>query len=147
MESGILHIFVLLLSFLACVQASFTLRIHTPTLIPSIQGPNVVKMADTEAVLLEAIKKMDGSVGYDAIIICTSNLAQEEYWQKRLEATKGRTARAGAVILAVHEDWDAGGAGNGLGTLYAYTKARKKALDEFKVDLDVEMEKGWSVAM
>jgi hypothetical protein len=30
-------------------------------------------------------------------------------------------------VVAVHEDWGADGAGNGLGTLYAYTKAKAKA--------------------
>jgi len=36
-------------------------------------------------------------------------------------------AKAGATVLAVHEDWTPDGAGNGLGTLYAYVKARTKA--------------------
>ena len=35
--------------------------------------------------------------------------------QERLEATAGQAAKKGAVILAVHEDWAADGAGNGLG--------------------------------
>jgi hypothetical protein len=100
-----------------------------------------------EGILLDAIKCMDGSVGFDAVVVCTSNLAQENYWQKRLEATRGKAAREGALILSVHEDWDPSGAGNGLGTLYAYVKARKKAMDDFKVDLDREISQGWSVAM
>ena len=78
--------------------------------------------ADVEKTLLTAIHAMDGSVGFDAVIICTSNIAQEKYWQARLEKTAGKTAREGALVLAVHEDWGDGGAGNGLGTLYAYTK-------------------------
>eukprot|EP00282_Hemiselmis_andersenii_P035421 CAMPEP_0169442256 /NCGR_PEP_ID=MMETSP1042-20121227/8730_1 /TAXON_ID=464988 /ORGANISM="Hemiselmis andersenii, Strain CCMP1180" /LENGTH=522 /DNA_ID=CAMNT_0009553415 /DNA_START=109 /DNA_END=1677 /DNA_ORIENTATION=- len=104
-------------------------------------------MSDTAAVLLQAINAMDGSVGFDAIIVCTSNIAQENYWQQRLTKTTGKTARDGALILAVHEDWGSGGAGNGLGTLYAYTKARNKAKEEFGVDLDEKITKGWSVGM
>ena len=66
-----------------------------------------------------AIGEMAGSCGYDAVIVCTSNAAQEAYWQTRLEATCGQAAKTGATIVAVHEDWAADGAGNGLGTLYA----------------------------
>ena len=40
------------------------------------------------------------------------------------------------IVLAVSEDWSAGGAGNGLGSLYAYTKAVKLAQEKFNVDLD-----------
>jgi len=41
------------------------------------------------------------------------------------------------MVLAVSEDWnDAGGAGNGLGTLYAFTKATKLAKDKYGVDLE-----------
>lgn len=39
------------------------------------------------------------------------------------------------MVLAVSEDWDKGGAGNGLGTLYAYEKACRVALEKFGVDL------------
>ena len=47
----------------------------------------------------------------------------------------------------MHEDWLGDGAGNGLGTLYAYTKARKKAQNEFSIDLDERLRGGWSVGM
>ena len=87
----------------------------------------------------EAIKAMDGTTGYDAVIVCTSNIGQEKYWQGRLEATLGQAAKEGALILAVHEDWGKDGAGNGLGTLYAYTKARAKA-KELGVDLDEKLQ-------
>ena len=49
------------------------------------------------------------------MVVCTSNVAQEGYWQERLEATRGQAAKAGAIIIAVHEDWGADGAGNGQG--------------------------------
>ena len=101
----------------------------------------------TKDVLLTAISQMVGTVGYDAVIVCTSNPAQEAYWQKRLEATRGKAAKEGALILAVHEDWLGDGAGNGLGTLYAYTKARAKAHSDFSIDLDERIRGGWAVGM
>ena len=79
------------------------------------------------AAMAATVKEMDGSLGFDVVVVCTSNAAQEQYWQERLEATRGQAAKKDAVIVAVHEDWAADGAGNGLGTLYAYTKARAKA--------------------
>ena len=103
--------------------------------------------ASTKEVLLGAIAQMVGTVGYDAVIVCTSNVAQEEYWQARLEATRGQAAKEGALILAVHEDWLGDGAGNGLGTLYAYTKARAKAQSSFGIDLDERLRSGWAVGM
>ena len=39
------------------------------------------------------------------------------------------------MVLAVSEDWSAGGAGNGLGTLYAYQKACKLAQKLHEVDI------------
>jgi hypothetical protein len=103
--------------------------------------------ASKKEVLMGAITQMVGTVGYDAVIVCTSNPAQEAYWQKRLSATRGQAAREGALILAVHEDWLGDGAGNGLGTLYAYTKARDKAKAEFSIDLDERIRSGWAVGM
>ena len=79
------------------------------------------------AAMAATVKEMDGSLGFDVVVVCTSNAAQEQYWQERLEATRGQAAKKDAVIVAVHEDWGADGAGNGLGTLYAYAKARAKA--------------------
>ena len=59
---------------------------------------------------------------YDVIIVCTGNASQEKYWQERLEKGLGVFFPKSSIVLAVHEDW-VGGAGNGLGTLYAYKKA------------------------
>ena len=95
----------------------------------------------------EAIGEMDGSSGYDAVIVCTSNAAQEAYWQTRLEATRGQAAKRGATIVCVHEDWAADGAGNGLGTLYAYVKARAKARANEGGDLDAILASGGSIGM
>ena len=55
-------------------------------------------MASTTEALMAAISQMVGTVGYDAVIVCTSNPAQEAYWQRRLEATRGQACpRSGAL--------------------------------------------------
>ena len=93
------------------------------------------------------VKEMDGSLGFDVVVVCTSNAAQEGYWQERLEATRGQAAKKDAVIVAVHEDWGADGAGNGLGTLYAYAKARAKAMTDSGSDLDAVLRNGGTVGI
>jgi hypothetical protein len=64
-----------------------------------------------------------------------------EYWMDQL--AKGVCApKSGAngsvypMVLAVSEDWGGSGAGNGLGTLYAYQKAAALAQTKYQVDLD-----------
>ena len=99
------------------------------------------------ATMAATVKQMDGREGFDAVVVCTSNLAQEQYWQDRLVATRGQAAKKDAVIVAVHEDWAADGAGNGLGTLYAYAKARAKAKAASGCDLDALLAKGGSVGI
>jgi len=79
--------------------------------------------------------------GYDVIIVCTSTPYQAEYWQERLMATRGSISPLKCKVLAVHEDW-VGGAGNGLGTLYAFTKAAAKAKDLYNMDLQQRMANG-----
>jgi hypothetical protein len=62
--------------------------------------------------------------GFDVVIICCSSASQANYWQRRLEAGRGVVVPSQAVVVAVDEDWP-GGAGNALGTLYAFHKAVK----------------------
>lgn len=82
------------------------------------------------------IELMNQLNGFDVIIVCTSTPNQAEYWQKRLVSTRGSISPEKATIVAVHEDWnDSNGAGNGLGTLYAYKKAIEKAKNTLKIDL------------
>jgi len=69
---------------------------------------------------------MHAVAGYTVVIVCTSSQGMEDYWQARLEAGKGQVCGRSAEVVVVHEDW-AGGAGNGLGSLYAYKKACDKA--------------------
>ena len=94
-----------------------------------------------------AIGEMDASRGFDAVVVCTSNAAQEAYWQRRLELTRGQAAKEGATIVCVHEDWAKDGAGNGLGTLYAYEKARAKARETGRGDLDEILANGGTIGM
>ena len=95
---------------------------------------------------MELMRVVDGeAVGYDFLIVCTSSPAQEAFWQKRLESVRGIVLPKSVVILAVHEDWP-GGAGNGLGTLYAYSKAAAKA-STMGMDLMEELRSGKSIAL
>ncbi len=84
--------------------------------------------------------------GMDIIIISTTSSFQEEYWQQRLEVTRGQITNDDALIIAVHEDW-IGGAGNGLGTLYALKKAEIKAKEKFNIDLTSKIKDGASVGL
>ena len=98
-----------------------------------------------EGKMLAEIAKMTGPEGFDFVIVCCSNQAAEDYWQGRLEATVKEVTGAAATVLCVHEDWN-GGAGNGLGTLYAFQKAAAKATTT-GVDLAAAMKDGAAVAL
>lgn len=99
-------------------------------------------MTDATAALESALVAMtspESKSMYDVTIICTTDDYQAEYWMNHL--SKG-VCSAGVssnppfpIVLAVSEDWAAGGAGNGLGTLYAYVKACQLAQSKFGVDL------------
>ncbi len=75
------------------------------------------------------------------IIVSVGSKRQEQVWQKRLEALLPE----GFQILVLHEDWP-GGAGNGLGTLYAYSKAQEK-LKQKGIDLLALQKAGTPVAL
>jgi len=87
-----------------------------------------------------------GTAGMDVVIVSTTSREEEEYWQNRLTATQGQVIKAGSAVLAVHEDWP-GGAGNGLGTLYALTRAREKGRRLFGIDIMERLDAGAAVAM
>merc|ERR1711865_844807 len=82
--------------------------------------------AEGEHGATEVIGKMHESKGYSVVIVCTSSQGMEDYWQARLEAGRGQVCGKDAEVVVVHEDWE-GGAGNGLGSLYAYKKACDKS--------------------
>ncbi len=96
---------------------------------------------------LEIIDQMrDLQNGMDIIIVSTSTPFQEEYWQSRLETFRGILTPANSLLIAVHEDWT-GGAGNGLGSLYAYQKAAQKCKELYDKDLDSLLKNDASVAL
>jgi hypothetical protein len=102
---------------------------------------------DTAAALNAAVDAMHtGDNVYDVTIVCTTDDHQAAYWMDRLAAgicshattTTATAKEAGAhfpMVLAVSEDWGGAGAGNGLGTLYAFQKAHALALEKYGVDL------------
>ena len=99
-----------------------------------------------EETMMAEIARMKGPEGFDVIIVCCSNLAAENYWQQRLEATIEQVTGAAGTVLCVHEDWN-GGAGTGLGTLYAFQKAAAKAAELKGMDISKAMADGASVAL
>ncbi len=84
--------------------------------------------------------------GMDIIIVSTTNPVDEAWWQARLEATRGQIANPDAIILAVCEDWP-GGAGNGLGTLYALRLAGDLARARHGIDLLERLREGAAIAI
>ena len=73
----------------------------------------------------------------DVTIICTTDDYQAAYWMDLLE----NGLLKGHKVLAVSEDWNSpGGAGNGLGTLYAWQKACALAAKKYDgMDLAAEL--------
>ena len=90
-------------------------------------------MSTSEA-LKAAVTAMTSGASFDVTIICTTDDYQAEYWMGKLGKEPG-TGSKFPMVLAVSEDWGGSGAGNGLGTLYAYQKACKLAKDKFDTDL------------
>ncbi|MDD5092869.1 MAG: hypothetical protein PHV74_00600 [Dehalococcoidia bacterium] len=60
--------------------------------------------------------------GFDVIIIVSSSHDQADFWQKRLQSSRGTVTPRKTQVISVEEDWP-GGAGQLLGTLYAFQKA------------------------
>ncbi|CAM9329361.1 unnamed protein product, partial [Phaeothamnion confervicola] len=81
---------------------------------------------------------MSNGSGFDVVIVCTGNAKQAAYWQARLESVRGSIVSSTAMVLAVHEDWP-GGAGNALGTLYAWQNAAALAQRLHGVDIMAQL--------
>ena len=79
--------------------------------------------------------------GFDVVVVCTGTEHQASFWQARLERGGSTIVPKGATVLCVHEDWN-GGAGNGLGTLYAWRKACALAKAKGRGDLAAELAAG-----
>lgn len=113
--------------------------------IAALKDGTALSDSSKGSLLVENIQQMNRLAGYDVVIVCCSNQSQEDYWQNRLESVRGQVMPLNTVILAVHEDWP-GGAGNGLGTLYAYQKAVAKA-KEGGLDLNEMLSSNASLAL
>lgn len=75
---------------------------------------------------------------FDVTIICTTDDHQAAFWMSKLQQTN-TNGGIFPLVLAVSEDWEAsGGAGNGLGTLYAWKKACAYAKSSVSGSPDLE---------
>ncbi|CAI5725434.1 unnamed protein product [Hyaloperonospora brassicae] len=126
------------LSLAASAAAAYASHVHFRSQSPPLSSPAAVAAATTTSVTrgaharnIDAINRLNG---YDVVIVCTSTPHQAQYWQDRLLATRGSISPPDAKVIAVFEDWT-GGAGNGLGTLYAYTKAVAAGRELYGIDI------------
>jgi hypothetical protein len=80
---------------------------------------------------------------FDVTIVCTTDDHQAAFWMSKLQKRMGGSSGGDSpfpMILAVSEDWNVGsGAGNGLGTLYAWQKAVKYAKDHQLGGADMDL--------
>ena len=104
-------------------------------------------VAATEAMIKSNIDSITPENGFNVIIVCCSSDQQAGYWQQRLEDGRGSLLPLSTLVLAVSEDWD-GGAGNALGTLFAFQNAAALATSRSGVDLEAMVRAGEaSIAM
>jgi hypothetical protein len=107
----------------------------------------------TKQALEQAVQAMhQGDNLFDVTIVCTTDDHQAAYWMAQLSqgvCARPTTASSDAdsspypMVLAVAEDWvGSSGAGNGLGTLYAYEKAVALARAKHDVDLAAALAAG-----
>ncbi|KAG7349108.1 hypothetical protein IV203_011705 [Nitzschia inconspicua] len=100
---------------------------------------------DKNAKFEAAVDAMAEHRFYDVTIVCTTDDYQAEFWMTKLSKSITKTADDNfPMVIAVSEDWtDPSGAGNGLGTLYAWQKACRYANKNLGgVDLDTLLLEG-----
>lgn len=85
-------------------------------------------------------RAVESGRGFDLIVVVSSSQDQADFWQERLEGTKGWVIGRNTQVISVHEDWP-NGAGQLLGTLYAWKKSR------FHLNVDEVLARGGTVAM
>lgn len=114
-----------------------------------MNGENIIS-SDSLGIMKEEAGKMKRlsfeNKGMDVVIVVTCDFEQEVYWEKRLKQTIKQIVKRNTIVIATHEDWN-GPAGNGLGTLYAYMKAEKKAMEQYGVGLRRMQREGASIAL
>lgn len=86
------------------------------------------------------------SHGMDVIIVSVTSDHEEVFWQKRLDQMRGQIVKDNALIITVVEDWE-NGAGNALGTFYAFTKAAEIAQKKYHIDLIEKLKADCSIAI
>lgn len=84
---------------------------------------------------------------FDVTVICTTDDFQASYWMDRLSSGVCKSSSDSTsnypMVIAVSEDWStSSGAGNGLGTLYAFQKACTVAKGKYGADLAQELMEG-----
>ncbi len=85
-------------------------------------------------------KAVETNHGFDVIIVVSSSDDQANFWQQRLTASRGAVIGSKTRVISLEEDWS-GGAGQLLGTLYAWKKAQAI------LDLNGILENGGTIAM
>jgi hypothetical protein len=98
---------------------------------------------------IDSMNRMpEDSCGYDIIIISSNSCHEAEYWQQRLSSTRGLVSNRSCSIYSIYEDWNSeNGAGNLLGTLYAWKKASLAAFEQEGVSLIDDLKWGKSIAI
>jgi hypothetical protein len=99
---------------------------------------------DKNAKFEAAVDAMAEHRFYDVTCVCTTDDFQAEFWMAKLSQSipKAEKDAPFPMVIAVSEDWnDPSGAGNGLGTLYAWQKACRYAKDG-EVNLDALLQEG-----
>ncbi|MFO8100703.1 MAG: hypothetical protein R6U37_00825 [Dehalococcoidia bacterium] len=90
--------------------------------------------------ILDMYSAVETGRGFDVVIIVSSDSAQADFWQQRLSSSRGAVIGKNTQVISVEEDWP-GGAGQLLGTLYAWEKARTHH------DLQATLEQNGTIAM
>ena len=104
---------------------------------PNLSAADIIESA------MSAMTNESSPALFDVTIVCTTDDFQAAYWMERLSKGICKGDGGGGVypmVLAVSEDWSSpSGAGNGLGTLYAFQKACRVAKEKYDVDLAAEL--------
>ena len=95
-------------------------------------------MSDAIEQMRNNISIMNTSDGFNVVIVCCSSAQQARYWQKRLEEGRGNVLPKKCIVISVQEDWP-GGAGNALGTLFAFKNACQVATQRYGIDLEAQL--------
>jgi hypothetical protein len=102
---------------------------------------------DMNAKFEAAVDAMAEHRYFDVTCVCTTDDYQAEFWMNKLSESIPQSDNNSPfpLIIAVSEDWnDPSGAGNGLGTLYAWQKVCRYAKENLdgEIDLDALLQDG-----